>query len=184
MCRPSPYLNELLGRSIKLLMTRVQQSALLRLSRNRLHIQPHGGQVEHVVKKKGWSRASLGIMRKINSFLKESQCLIGSGAVNMRRMATKDFTFSDGTFMPKAITVVVPSRCLHLDNEHYDNTHVFDLVRFSNMCCEGGEGTKHQFDSTGMENTPALHCDPFLHPTLLDALVAIEDASGSEATQT
>ena len=122
--------------------------------------------MESFVKKKGWSKASFGMMRQINSSLKESQCLVGSGAgessdaiaeggpanafmglVNLRQMAIKDFTFSDGTFIPKATTIVVPSRCLRLDN-----AHVFDLVRFSNMCDEWG--TKHQFVSTSMKNTP------------------------------
>jgi len=63
----------------------------------------------------------------------------------------KDFTFSDGTFIPKGTLVVVPSRCLHLDNEHYDNAHVFDPFRFSNVRDEEGDGTKYQFVSTSME---------------------------------
>jgi len=115
-------------------------------------------------------------MRKIDSFLKESQRLVGigagesshaiaegsptnavSGLVSLSRMAMKDFTFSDGTFIPKGTLVVVPSRCLHLDNEHYENAHVFDPFRFSDMRDEEGEGTKHQFVSTNTEYLPFGH---------------------------
>ena len=73
------------------------------------------------------------------------------------RKATKDFTFSDGTFIPKGTTLVVPSRSLHLNNEHYDNAHVFDPFRFSDMRDEEGEGTKHHFVSTSPEYLPFGH---------------------------
>ncbi|KAI9567618.1 hypothetical protein HD554DRAFT_2023241, partial [Boletus coccyginus] len=111
-----------------------------------LHIEPLGGQVELVIKEKGWSKGSWGMLRKINSFLEESQCF------GRKQMAIKDFTFSDGTFITQGNNSRrVLSRCLHLDNEHYDNAHVFGLVQFSNMCDEEGGDTKRQFVSTGME---------------------------------
>jgi hypothetical protein len=37
------------------------------------HIQPLREEVEAIVSKEGWSKASLGKMRKVDSFLKESQ---------------------------------------------------------------------------------------------------------------
>ncbi|KAI9571035.1 cytochrome P450 [Boletus coccyginus] len=128
--------------------------ALFFLAENPQYIQSLREEVESVVEKEGWSKASLGKMRKIDSFLKESQRLVGIGAVSLSRKAIKDFTFSDGTFIPKGTLVVVPSRCLHLDNEHYENAHVFDPFRFSDMRDEEGEGTKHHFVSTSMEYLP------------------------------
>ena len=59
--------------------------------------------------------------------------------------------FTDGTFIPKGTSVVAPSRCIHLDNENYDNAHVFDPFRFSDMRDDEGEGTKHHLVSTSTE---------------------------------
>ncbi|KAI9571037.1 cytochrome P450 [Boletus coccyginus] len=158
-------------RTVKLLTTRVLSTnfaaihtsatsfshALFFLAENPQYIRPLREEVEMVVEQEGWSKASLGKMRKIDSFLKESQRLVGIGAVSLSRKAIKDFTFSDGTFIPKGTTVVVPSRSLHLDNEHYENAHVFDPFRFSDMRDEEGEGTKHHFVSTSIEYLPFGH---------------------------
>ena len=117
-------------------------------------------------------------MHKVDSFLKESQRLVGTSAsrsfhalaeggisnpiagllVSLLRKVMKDFTFSDGTFIPKGTTIVAPSKCLHLDNEHYDNAHVFDPFRFSaSTCDEEEEDAKHHFVSTGTEYLPFGH---------------------------
>lgn len=69
----------------------------------------------------------------------------------------KDFTFSDGMFIPKGTLILAPSQCLHLDNEHYDNARVFDPFRFSDMRGEEGEGAKHQFVSTSLDYLPFGH---------------------------
>ena len=71
--------------------------------------------------------------------------------VTLMRKALKDFTFSDGTFIPEGTSIAASTQCLHLDNEHYDNAHVFDPFRFSNVRGEEGEGAKHQFVSTSWE---------------------------------
>lgn len=69
----------------------------------------------------------------------------------------RDFTFSDGTFIPKGTLIVAPSLSLHLDNAHYDNAHVFDPFRFSNLRDEEGESARHQFTSTGPDYLPFGH---------------------------
>ncbi|KAG9310148.1 cytochrome P450 [Chiua virens] len=157
-------------RTVKLLTTRVLTvnfaaihtssnsftQALFFLAANPQYIQPLREEVESIVEKEGWSKASLGKMRKIDSFMKESQRLIGNGTTSLPRKALKDFTFSDGTFIPKGTFLVSPSRSLHLDDENYDNAHKFDPFRFSNMRDEG-EGTKHHFVSTSLEYLPFGH---------------------------
>ncbi|KAG9310086.1 cytochrome P450 [Chiua virens] len=130
--------------------------ALFLLAANPQYIQPLRDEVDSVVEKEGWSKASLGKMYKIDSFLRETQRVIGIGAVSMTRKALKDFTFSDGTFIPKGTRVVAPALPLHLDDQYYDNAQVFDPFRFSNMR-DGGEGAKHQFASTSPEYLPFGH---------------------------
>ncbi|KAG9310147.1 cytochrome P450 [Chiua virens] len=131
--------------------------ALFFLAENPQYLQPLREEVESIVEKEGWSKTSLGKMRKIDSFLKETQRLVGIGSVSLLRKALKDFTFSDGTFIPKGTSIVVPSRSLHLDNDNYENAHEFDPFRFSNMRGEEGEGTKHHFVSTSLEYLPFGH---------------------------
>ena len=64
----------------------------------------------------------------------------------MVRRAMQDFTFSDGTFIPKGTYVSVASIATHTDSEFYENPHEFNPWRFSDMRDNDpeGEGTKHQ----------------------------------------
>jgi len=131
--------------------------ALFFLAENPQYVQPLREEVETIVRKEGWSKSSLGKMRKIDSFMKESQRMAGLGSLGLVRVAVKDFTFSDGTFIPKGTYVAAPSRPLHLDDELYENANTFDPFRFSDMRDEEGGGTKHHFVSTSPEYLPFGH---------------------------
>ena len=67
------------------------------------------------------------------------------------RKATKDFTFSDGTFIPKGTRINAGLVALHYDDALYENPEVFDPFRFVNVGEEDGEGAKHQFVATSPE---------------------------------
>ena len=54
--------------------------ALFFLAEHPEYIQPLREEVDSIVEKEGWSKASLAKMRKIDSFLKESQRLVGIGS--------------------------------------------------------------------------------------------------------
>ena len=87
----------------------------------------------------------------------------------MTRQALKDFTFSDGTFIPKGAFVSAAAMATHYDDENYENAHIFNPWRFSDMRSEDGEGTKHQMVSTSKEYVPFGHgrhawCVPFPSP--------------------
>ena len=75
----------------------------------------------------------------------------------MMRKALKDFTFSDGTFIPKGTSLVSPSESLHHDEEIYENAHSFDPFRFYNLRNLEGENTKHHFASTSLDYLPFGH---------------------------
>ena len=66
------------------------------------------------------------------------------------RKATRDFTFSDGTFIPKGARIQAGITALHHDNALYENPEVFDPFRFAKM----GESVKHQFAATSPEYLP------------------------------
>ena len=143
---------------------------------NPQYIQPLREEIETIVEKEGWSKAALGKMRKVDSFVKECQRFEGnfSGTglyihsmrhllrllnplAGLTRKALKDFTFSDGTFIPKGTVIVTPIRSIHHDETFYENAHAFEPFRFADLHEEDGEGVKHQFTSTTTEYLPFGH---------------------------
>ncbi|KAF9067174.1 cytochrome P450, partial [Rhodocollybia butyracea] len=93
----------------------------------------------------GWTKAAMGKMVKLDSFLKETQRLSGGiGALTMSRLALRDFTFSDGTVVPAGTIVSVASHGLHHDEAHYEDPESFKPFRFSDIRGQEGEALKHQ----------------------------------------
>ena len=74
----------------------------------------------------------------------------------MNRMALKDFTFSDGTYIPKG-TYVNATPTHHLDNNVYPDAGTFKGFRFSDIRDEGGDGTKNQMVATSFKYVPFGH---------------------------
>ena len=69
----------------------------------------------------------------------------------MFRVAMKDYTFSDGTFVPKGTFIAVASRAIHMDESIYPRANEFDPFRFSRMREGEGQATKHQFVNTAVD---------------------------------
>ncbi|KAF8549790.1 cytochrome P450 [Imleria badia] len=131
--------------------------ALFYLAANPQYIQPLREEVEDIVEKDGWSKGALGKMRKIDSFLRECQRIEGISCISLARKALKDFTFSDGTFIPKGTSIAAATLPLHHDKTVYENPDVFEPFRFAHMCEEDGKGPKQQFASTSIEYLPFGH---------------------------
>ncbi|KAI3614209.1 cytochrome p450 [Moniliophthora roreri] len=109
-------------------------------------------EIENVVKKDGWSKASFQQMRKLDSFLKEVGRIAGLGGLTSARKVMKDFTFSDGTTVPAGTTVSLPSAGVHLDSKNYENPYVFNPWRFSDIrSSSSDESIKHQMSSPNIE---------------------------------
>ncbi|KAF8547708.1 cytochrome P450 [Imleria badia] len=125
--------------------------ALYNLAANPEYIQPLREEVEAIVEKEGWSKMSLSKMRKVDSFLKETIRMESIDVLGLTRKATKNFTFSDGTLIPKGTRINAGLVALHYDDALYENPEVFDPFRFANMGEKDGEGEKHQFVATSPE---------------------------------
>ncbi|KAF9445833.1 cytochrome P450 [Macrolepiota fuliginosa MF-IS2] len=95
------------------------------------YVEPLREEIFHAVQKEGWNKVSMDKMRKLDSFIKESHRLHGGEAVGVVRKAMKDFTFSDGTFIPKGSNLGVASRALNHDERYYPNPKEFQGFRFS-----------------------------------------------------
>nr|BEI74071.1 cytochrome P450 monooxygenase [Trametes versicolor] len=120
-------------------------------------LQPLREEIEPLVKEEGWTKAAMGKMWRLDSFLRESQRYNGINIVSLTRMADKDITLSDGTFLPKGTLVAVPAYSTHRDDAVYADALVFDPFRFSRMRAREGESTKHQFVNTSVEYVPFGH---------------------------
>ena len=77
----------------------------------------------------------------------------------MARKAMKDFTFSDGTFIPKGGIVSVVERPLHHDPEHYEDPETFNPWRFvelrNDAIAKDGVGEDMKVPRFGVVSTSA-----------------------------
>lgn len=98
-------------------------------------------------------------MRKLDSFLKESQRVNGLGTTSLQRKVLKPegYTFSDGTHVPCGVTISAASGGLHRDERVYEKPEEFMPFRFAEMRDEEGEGSKHQMVATSNEYLPFGH---------------------------
>ncbi|TDL22831.1 cytochrome P450 [Rickenella mellea] len=115
------------------------------------YINPMREEVERVIDEDGWTKVAMTKMRKVDSFLKETQRFTGLGFLSTLRLAVDDYTFSDGTFIPKGTMMSVASGATHHDPSVYENANEFHGFRFADLREEDGEGTKHQMVSTSSE---------------------------------
>lgn len=75
----------------------------------------------------------------------------------MFRIAMKDFTFADGTFVPKGTMISATATSIHRDAEYYEDPDVFNPWRFADIRDGDGEGVKHQLVATGSDYIPFGH---------------------------
>jgi len=129
--------------------------ALYYLATFQEYIQPLREEVEEVVKSKGWTKAGIDQMHKLDSFIKESQRLNPLMNLLITRLAVNDFTFSDGTTIPRGTLVSVPAHDAHFNDKVYEDPLKFDGFRFSKM---REDSTKR----VGMVSTSQDHL-PFGH---------------------
>ncbi|KXN90695.1 Ent-kaurene oxidase, partial [Leucoagaricus sp. SymC.cos] len=87
------------------------------------------GDIETVIATDGWTKSGVDKMHKLDSFIKETMRVhpISIGLVG--HIALKDYTFSDGTLIPKGTTVVAPADAVHHDDT-YPNAREFQGFRF------------------------------------------------------
>jgi cytochrome P450 len=66
-------------------------------------------------------------------------------------MAMRDYTFADGTTVPKGAIVVAPIMPIHFDERIYKDADKFNGFRFSDMRELEGESAKHHVSNTNPE---------------------------------
>ena len=71
-------------------------------------------------------------------------------AVDLTRKTMMDYTFADGTFIPKCTLIGIGINAVHFDNSVYENARVFEPFRFVTDKVNV-EGAKHRFVTTGAD---------------------------------
>ncbi|KAF5021010.1 hypothetical protein F66182_6941 [Fusarium sp. NRRL 66182] len=104
-----------------------------------------------VIRKGGWSKASLYNLKLLDSVIKESQRLKPISTLAMRRVVTSDVTLSDGTFLSEG-TVLGVSAHRQWDDAVYANAREFVGDRFLRMRQEPGKDNVAQLVTTGIDH--------------------------------
>ncbi|KAF1982729.1 cytochrome P450 [Aulographum hederae CBS 113979] len=113
--------------------------------------KPLREELKHALKESGGdlSKDALHKCHLLDSFLKESQRCNPEIFVFGKRILLKDFTLSDGTFLPKGTLTTVPLDAVIADPKNYEKPEEFDGYRHYRPRQQGGfAGEKHQWISS------------------------------------
>ncbi|KAF4986406.1 hypothetical protein FDECE_15979 [Fusarium decemcellulare] len=70
----------------------------------------------------------------------------------MERLAVKDLTFSDGTFVPKGTSVGVISHGRHMDDDIVPDATTFDAFRYEKARAQPGMENQFTFGQASQDN--------------------------------
>ncbi|KAK1545959.1 cytochrome P450 [Colletotrichum paranaense] len=104
-------------------------------------------EVRTVLQEGGWKKTSLYSMKLLDSVVKESQRIKPLQLASMQRIAIKDVTLSDGTFIPKGANTAVSSHS-QWNAAVYPEPEKWDAYRFLRMREEPGKENVSQLVST------------------------------------
>ncbi|KAJ3962193.1 Peptidyl-prolyl cis-trans isomerase H [Colletotrichum tropicale] len=94
---------------------------LLEVTETLAKVQANNGQ---------WTLQHVAMMRKLDSFMKESARLNPIGFVSTQRYTLKPYTFKDGFHLPAGTTIMFHSDGAHYDADNYPEPDKFDGYRF------------------------------------------------------
>ncbi|KAL1707143.1 cytochrome P450 [Schizophyllum commune] len=131
--------------------TNMFTQALFQLAAQPEYIAPLRQEVEEVISRQGWTKASMRDMHKVDSFLREVARTSKSGCISLNRRVMKEdgFTFSNGVTLPKGTYVAASMHAAHMNPDVYPNPEVFDGFRFSRL--RKKDPTKYQMVSTDFD---------------------------------
>ncbi|KUL87830.1 hypothetical protein ZTR_03135 [Talaromyces verruculosus] len=111
-------------------------------------------EMEDVLSQAGgtWTMNSMGQLKKLDSFMKETSRHSGHLTVTFQRLARQPVTLSDGTQIPVGTMAFTPANAVNFDQEIYPDTNTFDGWRFYNLQQVSPQNEKkYQFVSTTKE---------------------------------
>ncbi|KAK8169426.1 cytochrome P450 [Phyllosticta citrichinensis] len=100
----------------------------------------------------GLNKDTLPKLKKMDSFMKESQRANPPGLTTFKRLVTKDITLKDGTLLPKGVIINVDSSMRYMDSALYEDPEKFDAWRYLRLREQTGSSSHHQFVSSNPES--------------------------------
>ncbi|KAF1953041.1 cytochrome P450 [Byssothecium circinans] len=99
-----------------------------------------------------YNKDCISKMVKLDSFMKESQRLHPPGFANFQRLVLKTFTLSDGTVIPKGVTLNIDGWSRYRDAENWANPDQFDGLRFVRLREQSQDRGNHQYVSSNSDD--------------------------------
>ncbi|KZV74058.1 cytochrome P450, partial [Peniophora sp. CONT] len=104
-------------------------NVIYRLADNPQWAEPMREEVERVVATEGWSKLALAKMRRVDSFIRETQRIQSISLLSLQRWSMKPFTFSNA--------------------HHGERAAAFNPWRWADIRQDDAESLKHQMVATG-----------------------------------
>ena len=116
------------------------------------YIEPIQSEIRDVLIEDGgwshWPKSSFTKLRKLDSFMRESQRMNPPSLLSMHRVMLQDHAFHDGTVLPKGAHVSMAVNAIQNDPEVTLNPETFDGLRYYKLRQQDGQNHLHQFSTT------------------------------------
>ncbi|KAL8719762.1 MAG: hypothetical protein Q9225_003278 [Loekoesia sp. 1 TL-2023] len=96
----------------------------------------------------GWQKSSYSKLRKLDSFIKESQRINPPSMLSYHRVVCQDHVLRDGTKLAKGAHIAMAVSAIQNDPEVTSSPEVFDGFRYYKMRQQPGQSHLHQFATT------------------------------------
>ena len=105
-------------------------------------------EIRSVAAESGWNKTSYAKLRKMDSFMKESQRFNPPSVLSYHRVMAEAYTMKDGTKLPKSSHIAMPVQAIQHYPDVTANPEVFDGLRYYRLRQKPGEAHLHQFAIT------------------------------------
>ena len=96
----------------------------------------------------GWNKTSYTKLRKLDSFMKESQRFNPPSVLSYHRVMTQSYNMNNGTELPQGVHIAMPVHAIQHDAAVTPDPDVFDGLRYHRLRQESNEAHLHQFATT------------------------------------
>ncbi|KAF3010115.1 hypothetical protein E8E14_000951 [Neopestalotiopsis sp. 37M] len=95
-----------------------------------------------------WDKTSYAQLRKLDSFMKESQRFNPPSVLSYHRVMTQAYRMDDGTYLPRGTHIAMPVQAIQNDPALIENPDVFDGFRYYRRRQDPAQTHLHQFATT------------------------------------
>ncbi|KAJ5710721.1 cytochrome P450 [Penicillium malachiteum] len=116
------------------------------------YLDPIREEIRSVVNEVGpwmsWGKLAFSKLRKLDSFMRESQRFNPPTLLSMHRVILEEAVLSDGLVLPKGSHISMAVNAIQNDPEVTPEPEIFDGLRYYKLRQRKGEANLHQFSST------------------------------------